>query len=283
MNSRKTSKSLVLSVVSLLVCMFLLIGSTFAWFSTSATSNTNVIMTGAFNISVDFCNNFSGAEDDWTSLDSNTLFDNVVLNPGDNTGVMYIRITNSNNYPVSVNASLIEKTVTDNNTELRFYSKKVTEATSADDLLAETPVSLVSAAKFVEDEEIDPDSELYVAILVDCVGEDSTPSTQDITAQFKIFLSAAQLAAGPLPEYVTLTDAGNCIDAAFIMGNNGGTLITDYNNIEAGTHINIFILTDKKAVAKMGGNTYSIVINSSGNAVIDIPYVTGDIVIQKLN
>ena len=283
MDSRKTRKSLVLSVVSLLVCMFLLIGSTFAWFSTSVTSNTNVIMTGAFNISVDFCNNFSGTDSEWKSLQSNTLFDNVVLNPGDNTGVMYIRITNSNNYPVSVNASLIDKTVTDNNTELRFYSKKVTETTSADDLLAETPVSLVSAAKFVEDEEIDANSKLYVAILVDCVGEDSTPSTQNITAQFKIFLSAAQLAAGPLPEYVTLTDAGTCIDAAYIMGNNGGTLITDYNNIEAGTHINIFILTDKNAVAKMGGNTYSIVINSSGNAVIDIPYVTGDIVVHKLN
>ena len=281
MDSRKTSKSLVLSVVSLLVCMFLLIGSTFAWFSTSVTSNTNVIMTGAFNISVDFCNNFSGAEDDWTSMENNTLFNNVVLNPGDNTGVMYIRITNSNNYPVSVNASLIDKTVTDNNTELRFYSKKVTEATSADDLLAETPVSLVSAAKFVEGEEIDANSALYVAILVDCVGEDSTPSTQNITAQFKIFLSAAQLAAGPLPEYVTLTDAGNCIDAAFYMNGNSYETITEYDSIETRTKVIIYI-TDN-ASATMNNNTYNSELDSNGSPVIIIPYVTGDIVVHRLN
>ncbi|MBP5207979.1 MAG: hypothetical protein J6330_05940, partial [Clostridia bacterium] len=166
---------------------------------------------------------------------------------------------------------------------LRFYSKKVTEATSADDLLAETPVSLVSAAKFVEDEEIDANSELYVAILVDCVGEDSTPSTQNITAQFKIFLSAAQLAAGPLPEYVTLTDAGNCIDAAFYMNGNSGTPINDYGNIETGTRINIAIYRGITAYATMGGNTYSIETDSNGGPVIIIPYVTGDIVVHRLN
>lgn len=283
MDSRKTSKSLVLSVVSLLVCMFLLIGSTFAWFSSSVTSNTNVIMTGAFNISVDFCNNFSGAEDDWTSLDSNTLFDNVILNPGDNTGVMYIRITNSNNYPVSVNASLIEKTVTDNNTELRFYSKKVTEATSADDLLAETPVSLVSAAKFVEDEEIDANSELYVAILVDCVGEGSTPSTQNITAQFKIFLSAAQLGE-TLPDYVSLTDNESCISYACYIENGTSTPFSDYSNVRTRTYIKLYMDADVvNATATMNGIIYNTEKDSSDFIVIIIPYVTGDIVIQKLN
>jgi hypothetical protein len=251
-------------------------------------------MTGAFNISVDFCNNFSGAEDDWTSLDSNTLFDNVILNPGDNTGVMYIRITNSNNYPVSVNASLIEKTVTDNNTELRFYSKKVTEATSADDLLAETPVSLVSAAKFVEDEEIDANSELYVAILVDCVGEDSTPSTQNITAQFKIFLSAAQL-NGSGSGSGTGTGEGNVETSLpqiiYMVNIEPNTDIYEYPsdvfiviNSETnlrGKSIKIRIGTSGNYKATMNGTTYNATPDGTNASYIIIENITDDIYIQS--
>ena len=47
---KKTLKSLVISVTSLLLCFVMLLGTTFAWFTDEVKSGNNVIQTGNLDI-----------------------------------------------------------------------------------------------------------------------------------------------------------------------------------------------------------------------------------------
>ena len=51
---KNTKKSLLMSVVSLLLCFSMLLGSTFAWFTDSATSGSNVIQSGNLDLDVQY-------------------------------------------------------------------------------------------------------------------------------------------------------------------------------------------------------------------------------------
>ena len=46
----KTKKSLVLSCLSMLLCLTMLIGSTFAWFTDNASTGVNTIQAGTLDI-----------------------------------------------------------------------------------------------------------------------------------------------------------------------------------------------------------------------------------------
>ena len=54
MNNNDTKKSLKSSVAVLFLCMVLLIGTTFAWFTDSVSSGTNVIKAGNLEISATY-------------------------------------------------------------------------------------------------------------------------------------------------------------------------------------------------------------------------------------
>lgn len=51
MNSKNTKRALVTSALAMLVCVAMLIGSTFAWFTDTATTGVNKIVSG--NLKVD--------------------------------------------------------------------------------------------------------------------------------------------------------------------------------------------------------------------------------------
>ena len=52
-NSKTTRRALVLSVLSLLLCCSMLVGTTFAWFTDSVTSGKNKIVAGNLDIELD--------------------------------------------------------------------------------------------------------------------------------------------------------------------------------------------------------------------------------------
>ena len=66
---RTTKRALLSSVVALLLCFSMLLGSTFAWFTDSAASGSNVITAGNLDIEVQYTldgenwNNLDGADD----------------------------------------------------------------------------------------------------------------------------------------------------------------------------------------------------------------------------
>ena len=90
--STKTKKALRGSLFALFLCIVLLIGTTFAWFTDSVTSGMNQIKSG--NLDVDL--QYSTDMNTWTSVDSSTklLDDNALWEPGV-TKVLYLRVINN--------------------------------------------------------------------------------------------------------------------------------------------------------------------------------------------
>ena len=56
MKSKHTKKALLMSVLSMLMCMAMLVGSTFAWFTDSVTSGNNKIVAGNLDIELNYQN-----------------------------------------------------------------------------------------------------------------------------------------------------------------------------------------------------------------------------------
>lgn len=88
----KTKKTLVLSCLSILVCVTMLIGSTFAWFTDTASTEVNKIQAGNLDVELEYSKDFSG----WTKVtDTTKVFeDNELWEPG-HTDIVYLRVKNA--------------------------------------------------------------------------------------------------------------------------------------------------------------------------------------------
>ena len=74
MNKKVTKSSLMLSVMALLLCVSMLVGSTYAWFTDTVTSSNNAIIAGNLDVDV-----YYGDPADENSIkDTTALFSNVV-------------------------------------------------------------------------------------------------------------------------------------------------------------------------------------------------------------
>ncbi len=87
--TKSTKRALLLSALSLLMCVSMLIGSTFAWFTDSVTSGANKIIAGNLDIDLEY---YNGTE--WKTVNGATnLFDETLWEPG-HTDVVYLRLRN---------------------------------------------------------------------------------------------------------------------------------------------------------------------------------------------
>ena len=100
---KRTKTKLVSSIVTLLICFAMLVGSTFAWFTDSASTGVNTIQAGNLDIELKY---YDGGS--WEDVNSNTkLFDdNALWEPG-HTEVAYLHIKNAGSldlkYKMNVN------------------------------------------------------------------------------------------------------------------------------------------------------------------------------------
>lgn len=86
---KSTKRALLLSALSLLMCVSMLIGSTFAWFTDSVISGNNKIAAGNLDIELEY---YNGTE--WKTVNGATnLFDETLWEPG-HTDVVYLRLKN---------------------------------------------------------------------------------------------------------------------------------------------------------------------------------------------
>lgn len=69
-NSKFTKRAAVLSALTVLMCMVMLAGTTFAWFTDSVSTGVNRIQAG--NLSVDL-QVFDSAQNKWVSAENKTL------------------------------------------------------------------------------------------------------------------------------------------------------------------------------------------------------------------
>lgn len=86
-----TKRSLTLSVISMVICIVMLMGTTFAWFTDSVTSGKNMIVAGNLDIELDYWNGES-----WVTAEgASEIFDSEALWEPGYTEVVYLRLRNA--------------------------------------------------------------------------------------------------------------------------------------------------------------------------------------------
>ena len=101
-NSKSTKRSLFSSVMSLLLCFTMLLGTTFAWFTDSVTSANNVIKSGNLDIDVEYT--LDGTK--WEKLDgADDLFQKGLWEPG-HTEVVALKIKNNGSLALKYTANM---------------------------------------------------------------------------------------------------------------------------------------------------------------------------------
>lgn len=89
-NSKNTKRALLTSVLSMMLCLAMLIGSTFAWFTDSVISGKNRIVAGNLDVEL----NWSTDGKTWERVDENTdMFKDTLWEPG-YTRVVYLQVEN---------------------------------------------------------------------------------------------------------------------------------------------------------------------------------------------
>ncbi len=89
-NKKTTKKALIASVISLLLCFTMLLGTTYAWFTDSVTSTNNIIKSGNLDVELYWSKDASV----WNKVDADTnVFSNDLWEPG-HTEVVYLKVVN---------------------------------------------------------------------------------------------------------------------------------------------------------------------------------------------
>ena len=102
---KTTKKTLLTSVLSLILCMAMLIGTTFAWFTDSVTSSNNKIQAGTLQIDLELLDKESGS---WSSIkkSNEAIFDYNLWEPG-YTDVKILKVENEGNLALKWMAKFI--------------------------------------------------------------------------------------------------------------------------------------------------------------------------------
>ena len=96
MTSKSTKRALITSALAILMCIAMLVGTTFAWFTDTASTGVNKIQAGNLDIEVEYR---TSSDEDWKTLDNAPdLFgaEGTLFEPG-HTRVVELRITNAGN------------------------------------------------------------------------------------------------------------------------------------------------------------------------------------------
>jgi predicted ribosomally synthesized peptide with SipW-like signal peptide len=91
-----TKKALVASILSLMLCFTMLLGTTFAWFTDSVTSAGNIIQSGELDVAMNWAegqNDPTAASTAWTDASKGAIFNYDNWEPG-YVMARHIRITN---------------------------------------------------------------------------------------------------------------------------------------------------------------------------------------------
>ena len=89
-----TRSALFTSVISMLMCISMMVGTTFAWFTDSVTSSGNIIKSGTLDVEMYWAD---GKEDPagatWKDASAGAIFNSTLWEPG-YTEVRHIKIEN---------------------------------------------------------------------------------------------------------------------------------------------------------------------------------------------
>ncbi len=111
-NFNTTKRALFSSVIALLICFTMLLGTTFAWFTDSVTSSGNIIQSGTLNVQLLMDADVNGTYDDISDSTSPIFSADTIWEPG-RTQVAYLAIKNNGSldlkYTVGLNVQNVSK------------------------------------------------------------------------------------------------------------------------------------------------------------------------------
>lgn len=114
---KSTKQALLMSVLSLVLCISMLVGSTFAWFTDTVTSGNNNIAAGNLDIELEYYNGSN-----WVNVkDATDLFTGNLWEPG-HTEIVYLRLTNKGSLAVKyeMGVNIVSETGSTNVNEKSF-------------------------------------------------------------------------------------------------------------------------------------------------------------------
>ncbi len=251
-NTKSTKRALLASIMALLLCFTMLLGTTFAWFTDSVTSATNKIVAGNLDVELYHTN---ATDIDEAVSDTTTLFDEVALwEPG---AMVWEKLTVKNNgslalkYILSVNVTDIS-TLPDGKSLADVLKVAVlTEQPTRDNVPAAATESLATFNLESDKELMSGDSDaFYVAIYwaPSTNDNDYNVAGEELYANLGVTLLATQ-ATVESDGFDNQYDA----DASFddVIFANGGTYVMDADRNEG--------------ITISSGAT--VVINGEGNAI----------------
>ena len=91
-SSKSTKRALISSTLAILMCVAMLIGTTFAWFTDTASTAVNKIQAGNLDVELEYSKDFT----EWKKVNDTTKVfeDSTLWEPG-RTEVVYLRVTNA--------------------------------------------------------------------------------------------------------------------------------------------------------------------------------------------
>ena len=93
-SSKSTKRALISSALAILMCVAMLIGTTFAWFTDTASTAVNKIQAGNLDIELEYSKDFT----EWIKVNDTTkLFEESALWEPGRTEVVYLRVKNAGN------------------------------------------------------------------------------------------------------------------------------------------------------------------------------------------
>ena len=125
-NQKATKRALLTSVMALVMCVVMLVGTTFAWFTDTASTAVNKIQAGNLDVKLSYLTKENG----WQEVtDTTKLFDDSALWEPGHTEVAYLKVENVGNlalkYQMSVNVAneVTSTSVIGNTLKLSDYIK----------------------------------------------------------------------------------------------------------------------------------------------------------------
>ncbi len=202
-----TKRSLLMSVLALLLCVSMLIGSTFAWFTDSVTSAGNIIKSGTLKISMKWADGTKAvpAADsaDWTDASKGPIFNYDKWEPG-YTEARHIAVKNEGTLALKYQLTIVPTGEVSKLADVIdvYYIETATQLDERADLSAYTPVGTLTQLINNEISAVDvmPNGKLaagegFVATLVLKMQESAGNEYQDLSigSEFAIQLLATQL------------------------------------------------------------------------------------------
>ena len=197
---RNTKRALLLSALSLLLCVSMLVGSTFAWFTDSVTSGSNIIKSGKLKISLLDAdgNSLEGEMIEWATADGRAQ-DQILWEPGCTYNTEPFTVKNTGNlalkFRLFVNGingdeKLLEVI------DFKCIAKDVTYTQNFGgfDIITTGDVDLINGTNGVQDFVLEPGQAMEGIVLTGHMAEEAGNEYQNLTIEnISISVIAAQV------------------------------------------------------------------------------------------